>query len=51
MAEDIQPYYDNKTYFFGDKVKWEGKIRILVSGSSIGVPPSDLYLLWRKYGE
>ncbi|TET97723.1 MAG: hypothetical protein E3J23_08575 [Candidatus Stahlbacteria bacterium] len=41
----------NKTYFFGDRVNWEGKERILIIGSSIGVPPSELYLIWKKYEE
>ncbi len=52
MAENkTLEYNPNKTYFFGDIIKWEGEKRLLVTGSSIGVAPSAMYLIWKKYGE
>lgn len=51
MTEETKPYNENKIYIFGDRVIWQGKERILVVGSSHGVAPSDMYLIWKKYGE
>lgn len=47
MAEEIKDWNKDTIYLIGEKVKWEGEVRILRVGSSIGVPPSWMRLIWR----